>query len=123
MTCSRIENGKLPSATLWRIEYSVSGLNPVAFTWSAPTWVKLIQITANWAAVPINSEDFLLWKNHTGTEFDVELRRFDPNALSIKNWVALDQFVFEPAEVATVDYPNTDAQAVGIELYFQQLDR
>jgi hypothetical protein len=123
MSCGRIENGRTPFAALWRVEQNVVGANPINLTWVAPTWVQLLQITANWLAIPAANEDIVLWKNHAGTAFDVDMLRFNPFLLQLQDWVCLDHFVFAPAEEARVQYPNTDGQAVGVELYFQQINK
>ncbi len=123
MSCGRIENGRVPFPALWRLQDNVVGANPINFTWAAPTWVQMLQITANWAAVPGATEDLVLWKNHAGTEWDVDLLRIDPNALALADWVCVENFVFEPGEEVRIEYPNTNAQAVGVEIYFQQLDK
>jgi len=126
MGCGKIENGLRPFPALWRLQANseAPGFGAINLTWEAPTWVKMLQVTANWAAVPTAvGEDLIVWKDHSGTEWDVDLLRVDPTALGLTDWVCLDPFVFEPGESARIQYANTDAQAVGVEIYFQQLDK
>lgn len=121
MTTCIVTNGKSPVDKYWRITQSVTGANPIALSWTAPQWVKLLQITANWEpAVPATSEQLVLWKQSGGT-YDVVFRTVDPNVLAIKDWVCVTGFLFEKGEIIRVDYPNTDAQTVGVELYIQEI--
>lgn len=123
---ARLENGLPAAGFFWRIPANVSGVNPIALSWTARTWVRLVQFTANWEPdVPVTSENITLWKDHASTEFDVVLKSFDPSAgaLNLKDLVCNDVFYFEPGEIARVDYPNSDGNDVGVELYFERLDR
>ena len=64
--CGHTINGQTPVDKIWVERQSVAGLgNPIDFNWTAPTWVKLIQIEANWDAVPTTSEFLTVWKNHS----------------------------------------------------------
>ena len=126
MGCCCLENGRSPFAALWRIEQSVGAGNPIALAWTAPTWVKLVQLTAHWSAIPVTSEFITLWKDHPGgTVFDVILSQRDPSvgAENIQNLACDNVWYFEPGEIATIDYPNTDNNNVGVEMYFQQIDK
>lgn len=127
MPCGRgiLENGQSPHPALWRVGQTVTGANPIALSWASPTWTQMLQITANWSIVPALAGDLVLWKDHTGTAYDVDLLRIDPSvaALNITDWVCVENFVFEPGEIAKIDYPNPSGVTVGVELYFQQLDK
>lgn len=121
-----LENGVPAAGFWWRIPQNVSGVNSISLSWTARTWVRLVQFTANWEPdPPATSENITLWKDHAGTAFDVVLKSFDPSAgaLNLKDLVCNDVFYFAPGEVAQLDYPNSDGQDVGVEMYFERLDR
>lgn len=125
--CGRIINGVGAALvkTWWRVEdNAVAGMSQtINIQWTAPTWVRLVQLTANWATVPLTSENITLIKDHTGTAFDVVLRSIDPSTtgLNLTDWVCNEEFYFEPGEIASLTYANTDDQAVGAELYFEKI--
>jgi len=124
MGCCLLENGQSSHAALWRLEANVT-TGALSLTWTAPTWVHMLQITANWSAVPLTSENLTLIKDHAGAAFDVTFRNADPSvgALNIQNWVCVEHFVWEPGEIVQIDYPNSDNNNVGVEIYFQQIDK
>lgn len=122
---AKLENGMPAVGYWWRIPENVTGVNPIALSWTARTWVRLVQWTANWSAIPTTAENITLWKDHAGTEFDVVLKAFEPSTsgLNLTDLVCLYQYYFEPGEVARLDYNNSDGNDVGVELYFERLDR
>lgn len=123
MVC-RLTNGQAPVEFMWRIENSVTGANALSINWTTPTWVQLVMFTVNIEpSIPITSEQIILWKDHTGTAYDVVLRAIDPSTTdaNIKDWVCNEIFTFEPGEHIRLDYPNSDAQNIGAELYIRRI--
>jgi len=105
---------------MWRYQQLASGV-AININWLAPTWVKLVQITARWSAVPVAVENFQLIKDHAGTGLDVALITFDPATLAIINYDNEQVYWFEPGETIKVSYANTNARNILVDLYIRQV--
>lgn len=122
--CGHTIDGQAPVDKIWVARQSVAGLgNPIDLSWTAPTWVKLVQIEANWDAVPTTSEFITVWKNRTGALYDVTVRAIDPStgAANIMDWFCNLCAIFEPGDVIEVDYANTDGNTVGVQIFMQRI--
>lgn len=121
MSCGYTTNGKPPVDYFWVVRGSVAGANPLSIAWTAPTWVQLCQITANWDVLPVTSESIVFWKNHSGVLYDVTFAANDPTVLGNTSFWCNNCWLFEPGEIISVDYPNSDGRTVGAELYIKRI--
>lgn len=87
--------------------------------------IQMLQININWEAVPVTSEDIVLWKDsNAGPLWDTEFLRIDPSAAgeSLTDLVCVIPWVWSRFDYVRIDYPNTDDQNVGVEFYALQIE-
>lgn len=121
--CSTLENGRPPFSTFVR---TADVSTPLALSWTAPYWAKVVQVTATWSAIPTTAENMRLWKDHPGgTLGDVTIIQFDPSPAdkNWSDWICNEVWYLEPGEIVKLEYPDSDGFLLSAEIYTQRLDK
>jgi hypothetical protein len=92
--------------------------------WTATTHVVMEQFIATWEAIPVTSELFTLKKlSGVDPKLDVILRSVDPSAAgeSLTDLVCVIPFHWDKGDKVRFDFPNTDDQDCGVEIFLKEV--
>lgn len=96
----------------------------ISISWVATKHCMMEQMIAHWDAVPTTSEYIILSKlSGVDARVNTILRQVDPSvgAENLTDLACVIPFYWDPGDTVRITYPNTEDQAVGVEIFLVEV--